>query len=110
MTTKIVDLAIDRLSVEFGLRILKIVPGRVSTEVDARLSYDTAATIEKARQLIGYYEQAGIARERVLIKIASTWEGISAAEQLEKEGIHCNLTLALRDAPGGRVRRGRRSR
>ena len=93
MQTKIVDLAIDRLAVEFGLRILKIVPGRVSTEVDARLSYDTAATIDKARQLIGYYEQAGIPRERVLIKIASTWEGIQAAEVLEKEGIHCNLTL-----------------
>jgi len=88
-----VGLAIDRLSVEFGLRILQIVPGRVSTEVDARLSYDTAASIDKARYLIGQYEAAGISRERVLIKLASTWEGIKAAEVLEKEGIHCNLTL-----------------
>jgi transaldolase len=85
--------AIDRLSVEFGLRILGIVAGRVSTEVDARLSYDTAKTIEKAHTLIKQYETAGISRERVLIKIASTWEGIRAAEMLEKEGIHCNLTL-----------------
>ena len=92
---KIVALAIDRLAVEFGLRILKIVSGRVSTEVDARLSYDTAATIEKAHTLIGFYEQAGVSRERVLIKIASTWEGIKAAEKLEKEGIHCNLTLCF---------------
>src|SRR5215472_3255014 len=89
----VVGKAIDRLSVEFGLRILAIVPGRVSTEVDARLSFDTAATIEKARTLIRQYEAAGAKRERVLIKIASTWEGIRAAEQLEKEGIHCNLTL-----------------
>ena len=86
-------LAIDRLAVEFGLRILKIVPGRVSTEVDARLSFDTEATVAKGRYLIGLYEAAGIDRERVLIKIASTWEGIRAAEVLEKEGIHCNLTL-----------------
>lgn len=85
--------AIDRLSVEFGLRILQIVPGRVSTEVDARLSYDTQATIEKARSLMKQYEDAGASRDRVLIKIASTWEGIRAAEVLEKEGIHCNLTL-----------------
>ena len=90
---KVVDRAIDRLSVEFGKRILGIVSGRVSTEVDARLSYDTQATMAKARQLIGYYEQGNIGRERVLIKIASTWEGIRASEQLEKEGIHCNLTL-----------------
>jgi transaldolase len=90
---KVVGLALDRLSVEFGLRILKIVPGRVSTEVDARLSYDTQGTIEKARYLIGQYEAAGASRERVLIKIASTWEGIRAAEILEKEGIRCNLTL-----------------
>ncbi|MFO0681962.1 MAG: transaldolase [Sandaracinus sp.] len=90
---KVVKLALDRLSVEFGLRILKIVRGRVSTEVDARLSYDTQATLEKARYLIGLYEEAGTSRERVLIKIASTWEGIRAAEVLEKEGIHCNLTL-----------------
>src|SRR5207249_3496339 len=85
--------AIDRLAVEFGLRILSIVHGRVSTEVDARLSYDTAATVEKGRALIRQYEAAGASRERVLIKIASTWEGIRAAEILEKEGIHCNLTL-----------------
>jgi transaldolase len=85
--------AIDRLSVEFGLRILKIVPGRVSTEVDARLSYDTAATLAKARKLIAQYEAGGASRKRVLIKIASTWEGIRAAADLEKEGIHCNLTL-----------------
>jgi len=88
-----IRVAIDRLSVEFGLRILKIVPGRVSTEVDARLSYDTAGTIEKAHWLIEQYEKGGATRDRVLIKIASTWEGIRAAEQLEKEGIHCNLTL-----------------
>jgi transaldolase len=89
----VVRRAIDRLSVEFGLRILGIVAGRVSTEVDARLSFDTQATIEKARTLIGQYEAAGANRQRVLIKIASTWEGIKAAEVLEKEGIHCNLTL-----------------
>jgi transaldolase len=89
----IVRRAIDRLSVEFGLRILGIVAGRVSTEVDARLSYDTAKTIEKAHALIKQYEAAGTSRDRVLIKIASTWEGIRAAEALEKEGIHCNLTL-----------------
>jgi transaldolase len=89
----IVARAIDRLSVDFGLRILRIVPGRVSTEVDARLSYDTDGTVAKARQLIGYYEHEGIGTHRVLIKIASTWEGIRAAEQLEREGIHCNLTL-----------------
>jgi transaldolase len=70
-----------------------VVPGRVSTEVDARLSFDTAATVARARRLIGLYEAAGIGRERVLIKIAATWEGIRAAEQLEREGIHCNLTL-----------------
>ncbi|MFN9618680.1 MAG: transaldolase [Synechococcaceae cyanobacterium] len=85
--------ALDEISVIFGREILKIVPGRVSTEVDARLSYDTDATIAKARKLIGLYNAAGIGNERVLIKIASTWEGIRAAEQLEKEGIHCNLTL-----------------
>ena len=87
------NLAMDRLFVEFGLRILRIVPGRVSTEVDARLSYDTRTTIDKARTLIRLYEEAGTPRERVLIKIASTWEGIRAAEVLEREGIHCNLTL-----------------
>src|SRR6185295_15256236 len=85
--------ALDRLSVEFGTRILKIVPGRVSTEVDARLSFDTKGTIEKAHKLIGWYEKEGVGKERILIKVASTWEGIRAAEQLEKEGIHCNLTL-----------------
>jgi transaldolase len=89
----IVTLAFDRLAVAFGLKILEIVPKRVSTEVDARLSYDTEATIEKGRYLISQYEAAGIGRDRVLIKIASTWEGIKAAEVLEKEGIHCNLTL-----------------
>ena len=89
----VVSEALDEISVTFGKEILRIVPGRVSTEVDARLSYDTAATIAKARKLIGLYEAAGIGRERVLIKIASTWQGIRAAEQLEKEGIHCNLTL-----------------
>ena len=90
---RIVALAIDRLAVEFGLRILGIVRGRVSTEVDARLSYDTEAMVQKGRYLIQLYEAAGSSRQRVLIKIASTWEGIRAAETLEKEGIHCNLTL-----------------
>ena len=85
--------ALDEICVTFGKEILKIVPGRVSTEVDARLSYDTAATVAKARRLIELYAQAGIGRDRVLIKVASTWEGIRAAEQLEREGIHCNLTL-----------------
>jgi transaldolase len=90
---KRVDDVIDHILVGFGLEILRIVPGRVSTETDARLSFDTAGSIAKARQLIGLYEKNGIGRERVLIKIASTWEGIKAAETLEKEGIHCNLTL-----------------
>ncbi len=81
------------LAVAFGKKILQIVPGRVSTEVDARLSYDTEKTIEQARYIIGLYDEAGIGRDHVLIKIASTWEGIRAAEVLEKEGIHCNLTL-----------------
>jgi len=89
----VIGLAIDRLAVEFGLQIIGIVPGRVSTEVDARLSFDTAGTITKAHELIKQYEDAGATRERVLIKIAATWEGIRAAEILEKEGIHCNLTL-----------------
>lgn len=84
---------IDQLLIRFGIEILNIVPGRVSTETDARLSFDTAATLEKARHLIQLYERAGIARERVLIKIASTWEGIRAAEILQQEGICCNLTL-----------------
>ncbi|HON01829.1 MAG TPA: transaldolase [Paludibacteraceae bacterium] len=85
--------AMDKLAVNFGIKILEIVPGRVSTEVDARLSFDVKGTIAKARELIALYESAGISRERILIKIASTWEGIRAAEILEKEGIHCNLTL-----------------
>jgi transaldolase len=84
---------IDQLFVLFGREILKVVPGRVSTEVAARLSFDTEATIAKARKLISLYEKKGVSRERILIKIASTWEGIRAAELLEKEGIHCNLTL-----------------
>lgn len=83
----------DRILILFGLEILKIVPGRVSTEVDARLSFDIQGNVDKARHLIGMYEKAGIPRERVLIKIASTWEGIKAAEILQKEGINCNLTL-----------------
>ncbi|MEL6602984.1 MAG: transaldolase [Cyanobacteria bacterium J06614_10] len=85
--------AFKHLAVAFGKRILEIIPGRVSTEVDARLSYDTEGTLQTARELIGEYEAAGISRDRILIKIASTWEGIKAAEILEKEGIHCNLTL-----------------
>jgi transaldolase len=89
----VVRLAIDQLAIAFGRKILEIIPGRVSTEVDARLSYDTEATIAKARDLIRQYEASGVSRERILIKIASTWEGIRAAEVLEKEGIHCNLTL-----------------
>jgi len=90
---QVVKLGLDRLAVEFGLRILEVVPGRVSTEVDARLSYDTDASVEKGRYLISQYEDAGMKRERVLIKIASTWEGIRAAEILQREGINCNLTL-----------------
>jgi transaldolase len=92
-TAQVVSLAFDRLAIAFGMRILQIIPGRVSTEVDARLSYDTVATLEKAHYLISQYEAHGISRDRVLIKIAATWEGIKAAESLEKEGIHCNLTL-----------------
>ncbi|MBK9136278.1 MAG: transaldolase [Betaproteobacteria bacterium] len=87
------DSIVDQVLVRFGREILKVVPGRVSTEVDARLSFDTAATIARAHRLIGLYEAAGVKRERVLIKVASTWEGIRAAEQLEREGIRCNLTL-----------------
>ena len=86
-------IAMDKLAVNFGLKILEIVPGRVSTEVDARLSFDTEGTIAKARELIALYEDNGINRERILIKMAATWEGIRAAEVLEKEGIHGNLTL-----------------
>src|SRR5688572_2019295 len=83
----------DRLAVNFGREILKIVPGRVSTEVDARLSFDTAGSVAKARELIALYERAGVDRSRILIKVSSTWEGIRAAAELEREGIHCNLTL-----------------
>ena len=88
----------DKLAVNIGLEILKLVPGRVSTEVDARLSYDTDATVLKARKLIALYEAAGINKNRILIKIAATWQGIRAAEILEKEGIYCNLTLLFSEA------------
>ena len=88
----------DKLAVNIGLEILKIVPGRISTEVDARLSYDTQATVEKARKLIALYNAASISNDRILIKIASTWQGIRAAEILEKEGINCNLTLLFSEA------------
>jgi len=85
--------ALDKLGVNFGLEILKIIPGRVSTEIDARLSFDTESTVKKAREIIALYKTSGIEKERILIKVASTWEGIEAAKTLEKEGIHCNLTL-----------------
>ncbi|PJG82053.1 transaldolase [Caviibacterium pharyngocola] len=88
----------DKLAVNIGLEILKIVPGRISTEVDARLSYNTQATVEKARKLIALYNEAGVSNDRILIKIASTWQGIRAAEILEKEGINCNLTLLFSEA------------
>jgi transaldolase len=88
-----IDAFMDHLLVKFGCEILKIIPGRVSTEVDARLSFDVEGTLAKARRLIELYANAGYGRERILIKVASTWEGIRAAEQLEREGIHCNLTL-----------------
>ncbi|WDE96759.1 transaldolase [Lentisphaera profundi] len=87
------DLAMDKLSVNFGLEILKIVPRFVSTEVDARLSYDMQGTVDKARELIALYEEAGISKDRILIKIATTWEGVKAAEVLRKEGVRCNMTL-----------------
>lgn len=87
------DAVVDEVLVRFGREILKVVPGRVSTEVDARLSFDTSATVARARRIIALYEAGGIGRERVLIKIASTWEGIRAAEELQREGIRCNLTL-----------------
>ena len=87
------DAVVDQVLVAFGLEILQVVPGRVSTEVDARLSFDTAATLARARRLIALYDAAGIGRDRVLIKIAATWEGIQAARELEAEGVHCNLTL-----------------
>src|SRR5271170_6505859 len=89
----VAKLAFEHLAVAFGKRILQIVPGRVSTEVDARLSYDTDATLKQAREIIQQYKEQGVSKERILVKIASTWEGIKAAEILEKEGIHCNLTL-----------------
>ncbi|MGA2561355.1 MAG: transaldolase [Terracidiphilus sp.] len=89
----VANLAFQHLAIAFGKKILAIIPGRVSTEVDARLSYDTEATIKQAHAIIEQYDKAGVGRERILIKIASTWEGIRAAEVLEKEGIHCNLTL-----------------
>jgi transaldolase len=85
--------ALDKVFINFGIEILKIIPGRVSTEVDARLSFDVQGSIEKARHLVSLYESAGYDRKRVLIKLATTWEGILAAEKLEKEGIHCNMTL-----------------
>jgi len=88
-----ISLFLDKLAVDFGCEILKIIPGRVSTEVDAALSFDREGTIAKARSLIALYREAGVATDRVLVKVASTWEGIKAAEQLEAEGIHCNLTL-----------------
>jgi len=87
------EVFLDQLSVNFGREILELVPGRVSTEVSAQLSFDMEGTVAKARRLVGLYEEAGVERERVLIKIASTWEGIRAAQRLEQEGIHCNLTL-----------------
>ncbi len=90
---KPLDQIVDQVLVRFGLEILKVVPGRVSTEVDARLSFDKAATVARAKRIMALYEAAGIGRERVLIKIASTWEGIQAAAELEREGIRCNLTL-----------------
>jgi transaldolase len=90
---KVANLAFQRLAIAFGKKILAIVPGRVSTEVDARLSFDTEGTIKQARSIIAQYDAAGIGHEHILVKIASTWEGIRAAEVLEKEGIHCNLTL-----------------
>jgi len=91
--TEKMALTMDKIAVNFGSEILKIVPGRISTEVDARLSYDSAATIDRALRIIKLYEEVGVEKERILIKIASTWEGIKAAEHLEKQGIHCNLTL-----------------
>lgn len=90
---KVTSAFMDKLAVNFGVEILKIIPGRVSTEVDATLSFDQEGSIAKARELVALYEKAGIPRERILIKLGSTWEGIRAAEVLEKEGIHCNMTL-----------------
>ena len=93
----------------FGREILKTVPGRVSTEVDARLSFDTASSIARAQGIVDLYEQSGIGRERILIKLASTWEGIQAARALEHEGIHCNLTLLFSFSQAGGLRRGGRT-
>jgi len=90
-----VDASVDALLVRFGIELLKVVPGRVSTEVDARLSFDVAASVARARRIMTLYEDAGIPRDRVLIKLAATWEGIQAARMLEHEGIHCNLTLVF---------------
>ena len=90
---QVLDLIITKVFVNFGTEILKIIPGRVSTEVDARLSFDVEGSIKKAHQYIHLYREAGIEKERILIKLASTWEGVLAAKQLEKEGIHCNMTL-----------------
>lgn len=90
---ELLDAIIDKLAVAFGCRILELIPGRVSTEVDARLSFDREGTVRKAHELIELYSEAGVSSDRILIKIASTWEGICAAEELEKQGIHCNLTL-----------------
>ncbi len=90
---RLADEIVDQVLVRFGLEILKVVPGRVSTEVDARLSFDTACTVARAHRIMALYETAGVSRERVLIKVAATWEGIQAARVLEHEGIHCNLTL-----------------
>ena len=92
-TPKQINFALDKLFINFGLEILKIVPGRVSTEVDSRLSFDTEGSVKKARELVALYKESGIDRDRILVKIASTWEGIKAAETLTKEGIHCNMTL-----------------
>ncbi|WP_154715139.1 transaldolase [Neptuniibacter caesariensis] len=90
---EVLDNMTDKLAVEIGKEILKIIPGRISTEVDARLSFDTQATLQRARKLIALYEDSNVSRDRILIKIASTWEGIQAARELEQEGINCNLTL-----------------
>ncbi len=99
--------ACDKLAVNFGAEILKSIPGRVSTEVDARLSFNREKSIEKARHLVALYQEMGIDKSRILIKLASTWEGIRAAEVLEKEGIHCNLTLLFSFAQCPGLRRGR---
>ena len=96
---------VDELLILFGCEILKIIPGRVSTEVDARLSFDIEGTVDKARELIGFYESVGIPRERILIKIASNWEGTRAAEVLEKEGIHCNMIIPSHKEKIGSVTR-----